>query len=463
MPGPIRNRQQIQQFLLENADKTLEVVNVSANPEAATTAPATEVRADNWREFSDQFNSAEGDYLRVRSREPNGNVSNWITLQNTGSGAEDVVNAKVWADAVGMEVNESGSIDIIYLGDGFVSEPGAQLRFTNERTHETFDVTLDHDGNLPEDFKLQGQGGDEFSLAVSDGVNNVDFSEKVSLAPVEGEARIDLEEPAVWAKRHLNDDGEPTITTTQFTGPLFIDEPSIEDVKQGSLANCYFSSAIASIALTDPDKIKEMIKDNGDGTYDVTFKERSYWGVGGYQDKVVTVDGDLFVRSSGKPMYGSSNNTTESPDKMEMWHSIVEKAYATFKGNSYDKIGNGGNPGNVMSDVLGVSAQSMSANERNAEAIYSSIQRAQENGWPVTATTYGKDSAEAERYSGVRIYPWHVYSVMGVEEKDGEKFVQVRNPWGKTEPGYDGKDDGIFRLKLEDFVHYYKNINYAKG
>lgn len=95
--------------------------------------------------------------------------------------------------------------------------------------------------------------------------------------------------------------------------------------------------------------------------------------------------------------------------------------------------------------------------------VYKKLSQAQENGWPVTATTYGKDSEEAERYAGEKIYPWHVYTVLGVEEKDGEKFVQLRNPWGNTEPGYDGNNDGIFTLTLEKFANFYKNINIAQG
>ena len=38
------------------------------------------------------------------------------------------------------------------------------------------------------------------------------------------------------------------------------------------------------------------------------------------------------------------------------------------------------------------------------------------------------------------------------EVKDGKKYVQLRNPWGESEPSGNGANDGIFKLKLDDFA-----------
>ena len=38
---------------------------------------------------------------------------------------------------------------------------------------------------------------------------------------------------------------------------------------------------------------------------------------------------------------------------------------------------------------------------------------------------------------------WHVYTVLGVGEENGQRYVHLRNPWGNTEPGRDGKCDGV--------------------
>ncbi len=486
MPGPIRDPQfrptpqvntdptetsssssELRAKLAEMVEpgETLELVNISADPESAMNRDSMEVNSDDWSRFTEKtLGIQEGDHLRVRTRDAQGNASNWISLQATGLSDIDTRNAQVMTDAIGLETNEQGEVELIYLGDGELSEPNAKVRFTNQRTNQTFDFQLDAEGKLPEGLVFQGKPGDSMSVAVSDGVNNVDFAEVAGVSTIEGPPPpIDLVDPAPWKKRHVDDDGNPTITTQRYSGPLFVDGVSASDTKQGSLANCYFTAAASAVANTHPEIIEDMIKDNGNGTYTVTFKEETYYRSGRFRNRKVTVDGDLYKRSYGdQPMYGGSIGSESAPDKMEMWYPILEKAYANLKGNSYDAIGNGGSAEAAMNILIGGRSRSHSLTPSNADYAFEKITEAVEKGWPVTASTYGKDADEAERYSGEKIYPWHVYTVMGVAEENGTKFVQLRNPWGNTEPGSDGKDDGIFRLELEKFVHFYKTTSISR-
>lgn len=446
---------------LAKPGETLEIVNVSDNPQSGDAANKMEVKVDQWGRFSGQVdNVKEGDHLRVRSRGANGNVSNWINLQAQGMGGEDTRNAKIKAEELGLEVNGRGSVDLVHLGNGMVSEPNAQVRLTNQRTGESFDFTLNESGQFPRGVSVKGEAGDAFSVAVSDGTNNTSFREVAGSIKVEGAPQPkNLEDPMPWKERHVNADGTPSVKSERFTGPLFAEGVKVDDVKQGQLGNCFLCAAAAAAAHTDPDAIKNMIKDNGDGTYTVTFKERDYRGT--LTDKKITVDGDLYVRANGAALYGAGMNSS-SKDQMEMWYPIFEKAYAAYKG-SYDKIGSGGSTGDALTAILGARTTYSGVEDYNADRVYDSLKKAQENGWPATAATYGKDSPEAERYAGQKVYPWHAYTVMGVQEEDGKKYVQLRNPWGSTEPGYDGKDDGIFRLELKDFVHYYSGVTIAQG
>jgi len=466
MPGPINNNRP-PQFLqgIATPEDSVEIINVSENPEAAENGESFTVSSDQWSRFSDNSTGVqEGDHLKVRVRSRNGNATSWLSLQATGLG-EDTRNAQIYADAVGLEANESGTVDLIYLGDGMLSEPGATVRFTNERTGENQTFTIGENGHLPPDTQLNGKAGDQISIAVSDGTNNVDFSEVAGVVGVEGAPEpLDLDDPGPWKKKHVNEDGTPSVSKTRFNGPLFVDGPTAGDVKQGSLANCYFSAAAASVADTDPEKLQEIIKDNNNGTYTVTFQKETYPGSGRFRPRKVTVDGELYVKSNGKPLYGGSIGTNSSPEQMEMWYPILEKAYAQFQDGSYDNIGNGGHASFAMSSIMGSSSTKQPINEHNMDRIYNSISRAAERGNPMTATTYGKDSAEAERYPGTKIYPWHTYSVLGVEESDdGKRFVKLRNPWGNTEPGYDGKNDGFFKLELEKFAHLYRTVSTCRG
>lgn len=450
-----------------NPGDEIEVVNISANPEGVESSEVIKLKADQWGQFKGDIpNAQEGDILRVRSRSAGGNVSNWISLQANGLG-EDTRNAQVYTDAIGLESNAPGELSPVYIGDGMVSEPGAQLRFINERTGKSATFTVDENGQLPAGSILKGNPSDVFKIAVSDGTNNVDFSEAAGSITMGGTdpvvtpeqpTTVDLKDPALREK-HLNGNYK----VERFTGPLFVDGASPSDVKQGSIGNCYFAAAMGSIAQSNPEKLQDMIKDNGDGSYDVTFKVKSGYGYRAkYKDKTVTVDGDLVVRSpGGRPLYGAANTNYNDKEKMEMWYPIVEKAYAALHGNSYHEVGDGGRSSDVFESVLGGNA-SYKLISSGPERIYKQIAEASEKGWPVAASTYGKDSPEAERYAGAKLYAWHAYSVLGVEEEGGKKYVQLRNPWGNTEPGNDGKNDGIFRLDIEQFDHFFRGVYIGK-
>lgn len=55
---------------------------------------------------------------------------------------------------------------------------------------------------------------------------------------------------------------------------LFPHEPSINDVKQGNLGDCYLLAGVSALINEHPEKIKECMKDNGDGTVTVRFYQK---------------------------------------------------------------------------------------------------------------------------------------------------------------------------------------------
>ena len=95
--------------------------------------------------------------------------------------------------------------------------------------------------------------------------------------------------------------------------------PTIQDVNQGYLGDCYFVASLGEIALQDPSAIKNMISSNGNGTYSVRFF------VNGQPD-YVTVNSELPVMTGYQWANGSrlefANGTTDD------WVALVEKAYA---------------------------------------------------------------------------------------------------------------------------------------
>ena len=96
--------------------------------------------------------------------------------------------------------------------------------------------------------------------------------------------------------------------------------PTIQDVNQGYLGDCYFLSSLGEVALKDPSAIENMIGSNGNGTYSVRFY------VNGKPD-YVTVNSELPVMGGGYEWANDSrqefaNGTTDD------WVALVEKAYA---------------------------------------------------------------------------------------------------------------------------------------
>ncbi len=57
----------------------------------------------------------------------------------------------------------------------------------------------------------------------------------------------------------------------------------------------------------------------------------------------------------------------------------------------------------------------------------------------------------------------HAYSVWGTEVSGGKKYVQLRNPWGDSEPKNNGRDDGIFKMELSEFMKMYANVEINGG
>lgn len=104
-------------------------------------------------------------------------------------------------------------------------------------------------------------------------------------------------------------------------GPLFPGKPSPKDIKQGALADCYFLSTLISIVDKNPDAVKHMLLDNGDGSVTVKMYEKSAGANPGefvFNEKFVTLP--KTVLAAGDDGQASAKDT--------LWVQMLEKAYA---------------------------------------------------------------------------------------------------------------------------------------
>ncbi len=316
-------------------------------------------------------------------------------------------------------------------------------RITRSEAAEMLDHVKDGGGVTPDESKalqeLVELHVDQFDWSARRKVEKF-IAKKMPGLMLDEQGRRYLPDPAVL-KKHSGADWD------WIDGQLFVDGARPGDPIQGPIGNCYLVAAFGGVAAKNPEKIEQALRDNGNGTYTASFSEPSWFGK--LKTVEVLVDGQLPM-SSGRPLYAKSS------EKMELWVALLEKAYAQWKGG-YEAIGNGGAPGEVMSAILGTpNSYTTVRKDSSIDHLYNVLATAMNEGQCACAGTYGEERSSL--YTGTGIYACHAYSILGVGEENGAKYVELRNPWGQSEPAGDGVDDGIFKLPMEKFVQLYSGF-----
>ncbi|GIW76589.1 MAG: hypothetical protein KatS3mg104_1652 [Phycisphaerae bacterium] len=243
---------------------------------------------------------------------------------------------------------------------------------------------------------------------------------------------------------------DPTLTNGTYVyesfnrHPLFSSRgPSMDDVKQGQIGDCYFLATLAGAAHVSPDSIRSMITDLGDGTYAVRFAnpDNSY--------RFYRVDNDLPVSREGsnRPVYAGLGNEDC------LWVALAEKAYTYHRNGSgsYESI-----HGGWMSQAL------TAIGARQQETLW----RQQSGGaqpfihWVEQQLSEGKivTLGVLDAQDDLNLVSGHAYTVDSVKtDTDGSKYLIIRNPWAID--GYtctDRTNDGYLRLTPDQA---YRGIN----
>lgn len=256
----------------------------------------------------------------------------------------------------------------------------------------------------------------------------------------------------------------------QLPGTEVVDGTQPSDIDQGRIGDCYFLSSMAAVAETHPELMKNAISQNADGTYTVTFHEapgtdalRRFGMAGlnvqGYLERFaqhlgmkptetsqVTIDGKLPDDNGGDPYVHNSDQ--------EQWPELMEKAYAKWWGG-FSAIGNGGDPGSALMALTGAPIDRLHLSASKADSNWSWVSQAASAKQPMVAATGGSVPIPG-------LVTHHAYTVLGVEQDNGQKYVVLRNPWGVHEPGDDGVNDGVFRLTAQDFARSFQTVDVAR-
>jgi hypothetical protein len=261
------------------------------------------------------------------------------------------------------------------------------------------------------------------------------------------------------------------------------EELKIEDVKQGGLGDCYLMAALAAMASTESGRrtLAEHCRyDPTTGKWYVTFD-----GLKGKNGKPLVVEVDDSDALTDKI---NGEVTTGAVDSAE-WVRVYEKAYS--KAITFKDLNDGGRAADFFKDITGKSSSVMATEQLYDGVIIRVASAAESNRLVVTASTVDPVRTFGDRLDEMfnvdpgldwrektGVVPYHVYTVLGagVSEETGQQFVEVRNPWGSVEPGYeenrDGKSlyyggatnefnkvkagknyggDGVFRLSVDEF------------
>jgi len=226
-------------------------------------------------------------------------------------------------------------------------------------------------------------------------------------------------------------------------------EPSLNDIHQGGYGDCGFLASLGALAQNDPSAIKNMIHDNGNGTYTVTFHVQNndfcdLWGYGNsYTTKQVTI---------------SANDISLAHDngKQVIWPAVVEAAYAKMhdtkifghnldiscldiKGldiNDLDISNVGSWPQPVLENLTGHDAQSY--NPLVFLIVEGAGLKSQfDSGKLITVSTPESDGTQDGYDKSLNPYgliAGHAYTVTNVYMKNGQEYVSLNNPWGFDQP-----------------------------
>lgn len=243
-------------------------------------------------------------------------------------------------------------------------------------------------------------------------------------------AELDADKLARFRSGMLGGSGT---SSSVMSRPLFSGEPNYRAISQGRHGDCLFLASVINLAKNEPEKLKRMIAEKKDGTYDVTLRA----------GKTINV----------KPLTDEERKKAASAGCNGEWLSILEKAYLKDSNalRSYKILGDMANPFTYVDTVPITSERELKTDITNALEKKKTI-------------VVGK----SRQLFGKKDLPdKHAYAVIGIE---GDK-VTVMNPWGfrsgdrgelRNADGKarDGVGDGIMEMSLEEFKKQFTFIVY---
>lgn len=247
----------------------------------------------------------------------------------------------------------------------------------------------------------------------------------------------------------------------QKDAPLFAHEPTVNDLKQRLVSNCYMVASTAGVVNIEPALLKNCIHDNMDGTVTVRLFE---------EEKVSreTQQPDAIPTYEWRPVYVKVSKEVpriagaDALSAGALWMQMIEKACA-YRGRlgakGYRSLWYG-EGGGFLERLLGVYREDVSG--KSDDELFAGICNAAKEKFVYNA------GSRADVGGSDGLNAGHAYTVMGAKEENGQRYVLLRNPYSTyslqyKENGEKKKSGGLlmdissdetygqFYIKFEDF------------
>ncbi|KAK8876324.1 hypothetical protein M9Y10_006522 [Tritrichomonas musculus] len=269
---------------------------------------------------------------------------------------------------------------------------------------------------------------------------------------------------------------------------ILFENISPEGVTQGKLGDCYF---IASLIYTARNKnfVKSLFHPKSSLEYGVALVYFNFLG-----EKIpVIVDTQVpyYPQNTTSPLFSSPRTNEDS-----CWFVLVEKAFAKACGGyCFIESGQTHFGMRVLLDQFPVALSNIEdiipestikakkgKIDQKGEIFKEMIKLKKKNamiGSDIKITNFPNMTKEDFK-KATGLITEHAYQILDIREAEKKRFLKVQNPWGKfewtgdysddsdkwteslkKELGYMNEDDGTFWMVLEDFLKYFKSLDYS--
>ena len=295
-----------------------------------------------------------------------------------------------------------------------------------------------------------------------------------------------------------------TYWSDQKDTPLFAHEPTVNDLKQRLVSNCYMMASVAGLVEFSPEILKSCIVDEGDSVVVRLYERRVVNKAKEQPEEEPSVEelteGELqedqleddlldgfdllddIEETELAPVYVRVSKEipriagADALSSGALWMQMIEKA-CTFVGR--DKVRGYqslwyGEGGAFLERLLGISPEHVDTEDE--DALFEEIRTGKERGYVYNAGTKGTAGKEDGLNGG------HAYTVMGAKEIDGKKCILLRNPYSTFSLQYQENGEktrtgdlinvssdetyGQFYIEVSDFVRKFGQVtrtNIAAG